>query len=123
MSAPLSHDLDATNLSIQNLVSLHTETSTDFSASAATATSVDVQATAFPQYPAFCFQPHEMTDAADTLTGDDYCDDDTDKSNNSEDNEANTPFKTPDGLWCCGWLDSKKKTRCVETRPRMCDMT
>jgi hypothetical protein len=125
MAGPPSHD--TTNFTIQDLLYHSLAASTHFPASAATF--VNVQAAAVPQDSAvshdttFSSQAHwQMTHTID-MPRDDYYDEDTDKSNSSEDDEANAPIKTADGKWRCGWFDKKKQTRCDKVRKRMCDLT
>ena len=101
MAGPLPHD--TTNPTIQDLLHHSFGTSTHLPASAAT-------------------QAQEMTHSTD-MPREDYSAEDTDRSNNSEDDEANAPFKTADGKWRCGWFDKKKQTRCDKVWTRMCDLT
>jgi hypothetical protein len=118
MAGPPSHD--TTNPTIQDLLHHSLGTSTHFPASAAF---VNVQAAAVPQDSTLYYsQAQEMSHSID-MPRDDYYDDDTDKSNNSEDDEANAPINTADGEWRCGWFDKKKHTRCDKTWMRMCDLT
>jgi hypothetical protein len=124
MAGPPSHD--TTNPTTQDLLNHSLGTPTHFLASAAMF--ANAQAAAVPQDSADSYdttsysQAQEMTHSID-MPRDDYYDEDTDKSNTSEDDEANAPIKTADGKWRCGWFDKKKKTRCDKIRMRMCDLT
>ena len=117
---------DTTNTPTQDLLGLSLEISTHLTANAATF--VNAQAAAVAPDLAdsynttFYSQPGEATDFADTLT-DDYDDENTDQSSNNNEIEANSPVKTADGRWLCGWFDKKKNTRCDTTHDRRCEMT